>query len=127
MLTFKMVKSARFVLLFLCSFVVGGRAEVDFRSEPVAVLKRNKLVGYYTFDEGFGNLADEEFDASLVLDFGSQRSSIARRGLSRYLDGKSFFEIPLPVDARVFPTVSVGAWIRPTSAEAMTSQPRCVP
>ena len=121
-----MVQSGCFTLLALYSFVGAGRAEVDFKTEPVAVLKRNQLVGYYTFDEGFDNLADEKSDASLVLDFGSQRSSIARRGLSRYLDGKSYFELPLPVDASVFPALSVGAWIRPTSAEAMTSQPRYV-
>ena len=67
------------------------------------------------------------YSSSAVIDHGSQVTGISHSGLfSRYFDGKAFLELPIPMDSKVFSQITIGAWVRPTTTESVTSQNRFV-
>ena len=113
-------------LLFVVSFKSAFSASLD--KDPLFILKREKLIGYFPMDrDEFENYAlpNDETGENGILNTGSEHTSLAYKGeAARYFDGKSFAKLPLSIESKDLPAITIGGWMRPTAREDVTSQLR---
>ena len=96
--------------------------------EPYTLVKREKLVGLFTFDDlNITNVVHELdnnfYDKSMThahrgyYNGNIQLSSVAIHGSSIYFDGRSNIVLPLSFDPIIFPKITIGAWVKVTTIE----------
>lgn len=55
---------------------------------------------------------------------GAKPSSIAVQGWSYYFDGSAHLEVPLNINPGTLPSLTIGAWIKPSSKDDNLSKYR---
>jgi hypothetical protein len=103
------------IIVFVSIVIAETSTILDY--EPYTLLKVQKLVGFFPLDTNLTNIAPlfriNKYEQLIGNNSGSISSSItSKQDGSYYFDGSSYAELPISLDPRIFPRITIGAWIK---------------